>query len=249
MVSRVSLSVLLLGLLAAPAPALADDAAAAKDAYVKASRFFSAEEYEAALPLFEKAYRLSDRRPVTILGLAQCERALKRYDDAIVHFREYLATGPADAPQIEETIALLDDLVGLQRTAEAKRRAEDEARARAEAKKKPAPAPAPKPKPAPAVPAGEMNVEEAPLELSAEEPLPAVEAPPPPPPAAASPALTAQAPAPAEPEESGGVLSSPWFWVVTGVVVAGGAAAGGVLLARGGSPDTYGGTSGVVLGP
>lgn len=40
-------------------------------------------------------------------------------------------------------------------------------------------------------------------------------------------------------EESGGVLSSPWFWVIIGVVVAGGVIAGVALAASGGSEEPF----------
>ncbi|MBI2373120.1 MAG: tetratricopeptide repeat protein [Deltaproteobacteria bacterium] len=81
-----------------------------RDEFLRANRFFEAAEYEAALPLYRDAYRLSGRRPSTIRGLAQCERALKHYDDAIVHFEEYLATHPEDAAEVHETVKLLREI-------------------------------------------------------------------------------------------------------------------------------------------
>ena len=79
-----------------------------KDEYTKATALFEAEEYEAALPFFETAYELSGKRPSTILGLAQCERALKLYERAITHFEEYLKTNPEkeQALRVEETLRL-----------------------------------------------------------------------------------------------------------------------------------------------
>jgi tetratricopeptide (TPR) repeat protein len=84
----------------------------AKEAYDKALAYSEAAEYDAALPYFQKAYELSNHRPSTILALAQCERQLKMYDQAIAHFKEYLALEPTpkDAPSIEVTVKLLEDL-------------------------------------------------------------------------------------------------------------------------------------------
>ena len=61
-----------------------------KEEFQKAVKYSKAGEYEAALPLFKKAYEASGHRSSTILALAQCERSLKLWDDAIKHFKEYL---------------------------------------------------------------------------------------------------------------------------------------------------------------
>ncbi|MEE2903202.1 MAG: tetratricopeptide repeat protein [Myxococcota bacterium] len=81
-------------------------------------RFFRAKEFEAALPLFRKAYELSGHRRSTVLALAQCERALKMYDDAIAHYREYLAMNPPNAEKIRETVKLTQELLDAQKEAE-----------------------------------------------------------------------------------------------------------------------------------
>lgn len=75
-------------------------------------RYFRAQEYEAALPHFRRAYELSNRRPSTIRALAQTERALAMYDDALRHFREFLDTNPkeSEAATVRETIALIEEL-------------------------------------------------------------------------------------------------------------------------------------------
>lgn len=137
-------------LLAVATPALAapSPAAEAKAEFDKANRFFLAHEFAAALPHFEKAYVLSGKRPSTIRALAQCERALNRYDEALTHFREYLATTPrpADAAAIEETITLLLEVKAeADRAAEAARKAELAAR-------EPPPPPSPLPSAAPSPP-------------------------------------------------------------------------------------------------
>lgn len=76
----------------------------------KGMRYFRAQEYDAALPYLQQAYELSGKRPSTIRALAQCERALNRYEDAIRHFEEYLATNPEDAASVRETITLVKEL-------------------------------------------------------------------------------------------------------------------------------------------
>ena len=87
-----------------------------KREFEKAMRFYQAQEYEAALPWFEKAYELSGRRASSIRALAQCERSLKRYESAIKHFKEYLATQPtpSDASSVAETVRLLEEIVAEQ---------------------------------------------------------------------------------------------------------------------------------------
>jgi len=83
----------------------------AKTAYLKAQKLFKAEEYKMALPLFEKAYELSNKKPTSIMGLAQCERMLKLYEKSIIHFEEYLATKPSKKRQkrINETLKILKE--------------------------------------------------------------------------------------------------------------------------------------------
>lgn len=100
-----------------------------KEEFEKGQKYFEAEEYEAALPFFKKAYELSGKRPATIFSLAQCERAVKRYDDAITHFREYLSTTPRppDATDVEQTLELLTELA-----ADQKRKEEEDARRKQE---------------------------------------------------------------------------------------------------------------------
>ena len=62
----------------------------AKTAYKEAQKFFRADEFELALPLFQRAYTLSGGKASATMGLAQCERQLQMYDSAIVHFQELL---------------------------------------------------------------------------------------------------------------------------------------------------------------
>lgn len=92
--------------------AYAQSEASGREEFEKGARFYKAQEYEAALPWFQKAYELSNHRPTTVRALAQCERSLKMYKEAIKHFQEYLDSKPPekDAKSVRETIALLEEL-------------------------------------------------------------------------------------------------------------------------------------------
>lgn len=249
MVTRTALAVLLLtlgGFAAAPARA---DEPRGKAEYEMASRFFEAEEYEAALPYFERAYIASGRRPAAILGLAQCLRALKRYGDAIARYEEYLATGPVDAAGVEETLRLLRalDAHAAQQSAErAAERAEHERRAR-EAEARTAEARAAEARSA-EVERERLRheatqvAEQAARRIAAEEAARHIAAEKLPPPAL----VAAPVAAPATEDDS--VLSHPVFWVVAGVLAAGGGAAA-VLFATRSEADPYAGSTGVLLTP
>lgn len=182
-------------------------AAEAKREFEIANRYFKAQEYDVALPHYQRAYEASGKRASTIKGLAQCERALGKYADAITHFKEYLATKPRpkDAAAVENTIALLEEKLAAQLAQEEKERAERDRLAR-EAEEKRA-----------AEEAARRAEEEKRAQLIA----------PPPPPAAA---VEAE-------DEGSGLLSSPVFWIAAGALVAGGAVAAGVALAPGTEPN------------
>lgn len=213
-VAAIAVMLALLGMM--PAAASAQDSLG-KVEFERATRYFEAGEYDAALPYYQKAYELSKHRPSTIRALAQCERALRHYDDAITHLQEYLAMNPEDAPKIRETLALLEDL-----RAESKSHAlkldkpETPPTERPAAQASPAPsAPPPQPVPGPATS----------LAPNGGESL-----------------VTSQPPA----EESPSLLSSPLFWgIAAGVaVVAGGIALG---FALSGKDSPYAGNSHVTL--
>jgi tetratricopeptide (TPR) repeat protein len=90
--------------------------AKARAAFEKAKALFEADEFEGAVVYFKRAYEYSDRRPSTIIALAQCERILKRYDDALLHLREYLDTGlpEAEAIKVRETIQVVEELDAIE---------------------------------------------------------------------------------------------------------------------------------------
>ena len=186
--------------LAKAAPA-ASKQAQARRTFRKAQKLFKQERYKAALPLYEKAYELSNKRPSAAFGLAQCERVLKMYDASIQHFLEYLAAEPgaANAEQVRQTIALLE--------AERVKQAE--------------------PPPPPEVPPSlgpEASSSEIVIAPSVEPPVSEV----PPMPVVSSSAIGE---ASSEVEDSGSFFTSPVFWIVAGVAVAaGGAVALGFAL-------------------
>lgn len=208
--------------LAVPGFAGPKEDAEAKTAFTRAKRYFEAEEYEAALPHFQRAYELSGRRPSTIFGLAQCLRLLKRYDEAIQRFEEYVKTDPEDRAEVEETILLLRDLQADKQRQTAAPEPAPATKAAPPPEKRPDPAPAP-----------ELAPPDAPR-LSAPEPAP-------------SPPLTAHTTPPSDEDDS--LFESPWFWIVTGAVAVGAGVAIGVGVASSSEPGLFGGSTGVVLRP
>ncbi len=93
------------------APATQGDAA--KEAFESASAHFEAQRFAEAREQFVSAVELSGRRPAAVFGLAQCERALGHYDDAIVLFREYLASNPPNIAEVLRTIEILEAAIVL----------------------------------------------------------------------------------------------------------------------------------------
>jgi hypothetical protein len=83
-----------------------------KEAFQRGVSLFKAEEYALAHEHLKAAYELSGRRSSTILALAQCERMMKRWDDALTHYEEYLASGvsPEEVARVNETIGVIKAL-------------------------------------------------------------------------------------------------------------------------------------------
>lgn len=163
---------------------------------------------------------LSDRRPSTIRALAQCERMLGSWDDAIALYREFLTTGPSAAERSAAEASL----------------AETE-RARADAR----PADDPQERRDDPLSWGEEPTRLDPAGLDPTRLGPALSIPPRP--ADEEPHLDGTAP---PPEPEGSLVSSPLFWVVAGVVVAGSAIALFTVL-PGDTDEPYGGSLGRVL--
>lgn len=198
-----------------------------RNAFVRAKRYFEAEEYEAALPHFQKAYELSGHRDSTIFGLAQCLRLLKRYEEAIKRFEEYLQTDPEDRAEVQETIALLKDL-----EADRKRRGAS-------------------PGPAPGAPKTTPKTDSPPkIDTTPKTDASTPPAKPPtltvPPPSPDTPLTVTTAP---DHQDDDSLFESPLFWIITGVVVAGAGVAVGVAAGSSSDPVLYGGSTNVVLFP
>ena len=135
--SKVFLTCLLLAISANNGHANNDkNMATAKTAYIEGQRLFQAEEYELALPYFEKAYVASNKKPSTVLGFAQCLRMLKRYDEAIEKFEEYLVTpeGKAESERVTETLKILR--TQSKQSAELKEKQQKEDQAKEEERRK-----------------------------------------------------------------------------------------------------------------
>lgn len=208
--------VLLSGMLGAPAVT----ANPARAAFEEAVSYFHSEAYEEALALFRKAYDLSGGRPSTVKGMAQCERALMRYSQAIQHFEEYLRSEPDDADRVKKTIALLKRKAAQQTEATAGPPRERPRRTRTSA---------------PTAPTDQAD-RTAVLDLRARAPA----APP-------APAQSIAGRAPEEPSEDS-ILSSPILWVAVAAVAIAGGVTVGVLVGSGGG-DPYGGNTGEIFGP
>ncbi len=207
--------------------AYANDAQKARADYEKGSRYFEAEEYEAALPYFQSAYSLSGKRPSSIFGLAQCERSLKMYEEAIKHFREYLATNPKDATSVKETIELLVELKARkdqEKHAQAQKEALENQRRQQEQTAE----------------ENRARVErEAAIQAAIEKERQAK---------VFQPQIPAAPTSEPPKKQDPSIFSSPWFWVAAGAVAVGGAIAVGAL-ASGADGAEYGGTQGVLLQP
>lgn len=211
-----------------------------KEDFDAATRLFNAEEYEAALPYFERAYERSGRRPATVLALAQCLRALKRYEEAIARFEEYRASATDNAKEIEETLALLTELKQRQHeksreeaaALERERQTKELERARAEEAEQQRSLEAGRAAKALAERAAQQAAEEAARRVAKE----------------AEEHARLYAPSPAPPEPEGGLLSSPVFWLITGAAAVGGGLTA-VYFATRSREDPYAGSSGVVLVP
>jgi tetratricopeptide (TPR) repeat protein len=78
-------------------------------------------DYEGAIGQFRAAYRLS-HRPALLFNIARSHEALGQMEQAIQAYREYLATSPADAGDVQTRIANLQVVVDKER--EARRRDE-----------------------------------------------------------------------------------------------------------------------------
>ncbi len=98
---------------------LASTVAPGKIEYEQAQALYLAERYGEALPLYEQAYLLSDRRPSTTFALAQCHRAMGQDEQALRYYEEYRASGLSDEEdaRVANTIAALQTAIARARAA------------------------------------------------------------------------------------------------------------------------------------
>jgi tetratricopeptide (TPR) repeat protein len=95
-------------LVCATRPALADDRAAAQQAYAEGKRLYDVGDYSAALAAFKRAY-LSFEEPTFLFNMAQCQRQLGHAREAIQNYRSFLRNQP-NAPNREEVERLISKL-------------------------------------------------------------------------------------------------------------------------------------------
>jgi hypothetical protein len=209
----------------------------AKARYTSGQSHYNLNEFKAALDEFKEAYRLYPD-PVFLFNVAQCERQLGDFDEAIKFYRSYLRNKPK-APNRAEVLRRIDE---MQAAANASK-SSGTPPARDEVPPKTAgdsvatdpppvvattPATPPPPTPTPtAAPEPEPKV--------SPSPVPSQSAPPSPlPPTRAD--LVTPAPPPAA-DESPSVLSRWWFWTGVAAVVATGVGSA-VILSRGTGSST-----------
>lgn len=199
----------------------------AKTRYTSAQSHYNLNEFKEALDDFKEAYRLYPD-PVFLFNVAQCERQLGDFDEAVKFYRSYLRNKPK-APNRVEVLRRIDE---MQAAADAKKSNTDQA-----PRDSIAPAPSAKPTEPPPV-AHTPAVTPATPPISSPSPTATTAPAPKPLPAAVPPAaantradLVTQTTTPA-PEESPSVFSRWWFWTGVAAVVATGVGSA-VILSRG----------------
>lgn len=109
----------LVGISQSSAYAEADDAKEhAKQLYAKARTAYNLNDYTAAMALFKQAYA-EHSDPSFLFNIAQCERALGKYDDAARSYRSYLREvqnlPPQSASEIKMLISTMESAAQQQR--------------------------------------------------------------------------------------------------------------------------------------
>lgn len=136
--------------------ARADDRAAARELYKRASVQFDLGHYHEAAKAYEAAYEAKNEF-ILLYDAAQAYRLAGEYDEALALYKSYLRRAPADVKNRAETEEHIRQVTNLkvekdQREAEERlRKQEDERRAAAAAAAAPPAAPAAAPAPSPAI--------------------------------------------------------------------------------------------------
>jgi len=89
-------------------PAAAEDRAAARQAYIEASKYYDLNQYAEALEAFKRAY-WNYEDPVILFNIAQCHRALNQKKEAIEAYRSYLRKAP-DAKNRDDVQRIIGEL-------------------------------------------------------------------------------------------------------------------------------------------
>jgi hypothetical protein len=100
--------------------ARADSGGDAKARYMSGQSHYNLNEFAEALQDFKEAYRLHPD-PAFLFNIAQCERQLGDFDEAIKFYRSYLRNKP-EATNAKEVQKKIDELKGL---SEAKRKSKE----------------------------------------------------------------------------------------------------------------------------
>jgi tetratricopeptide (TPR) repeat protein len=182
----------------------------AKARYLSGQNHYNLNEFSEALQDFKEAYRLHPD-PAFLFNIAQCERQLGEFDEAIKFYRSYLRNKP-DASNAREVQRKIDELKGL---SEAKRKSKEGAPQSVIPPTTMAPPIEPSPPPVVAPP---PVVPLAPAPAATPPPAPA---PAPPSSAPATPGvdLTAQSAQGAQGSNDEPIYKKWWLWAGVGAVV------------------------------
>jgi len=88
----------------------------ARQVISRGSQLFDAENYEAALAQFQRAYELLDGHPkryITLGDIAEAYQRLFRYDLAVIYYQRFLDEAPADDPERGAVEATAEALAGF----------------------------------------------------------------------------------------------------------------------------------------
>jgi outer membrane biosynthesis protein TonB len=90
------------------APAAAEDRAAAREHFLKGTKFFDLGKFDEAIAEYEAAYQIKDD-PVLLYNLGQAHRLANHVQQAVHFYRAYLSKVPR-APNREEVLLKIEEL-------------------------------------------------------------------------------------------------------------------------------------------
>ncbi len=193
------------------------DGGDAKARYMSGQSHYNLNEFSEALQDFKEAYRLHPD-PAFLFNIAQCERQLGEFDEAIKFYRSYLRNKP-DASNAREVQRKIDELKGL---SEAKRKSKEGAPQSVIPPTTMAPPPPVEPSPPPvAAPAPVVPLAPPPAPSPPSAPAPAPETPAPSAPAAPGVDLSASGAQSPQGSNDEPIYKKWWLWAGVGAVVVG----------------------------